>query len=143
MPPSMRLTQPRSALRGCLIAFIIATSALLIVIAGAIAFMGPIGALWNSSTVAADHTVTFRVTTNAKTAVSYGTNGALLNETVTGTWTKDAAVTGAQSVTMALIVDGGAPATATATCEIVVDGKSKDTATLTGPSAVGACSAST
>ena len=143
MPPSMRFTQPQSKLRGCLIAFIIATSVLLIVIAGAIVLVGPLGEALNGGTTAADHTVTFKVTTTAKTVVSYGTDGAQLSETVTGAWTKDETVTGAQNVAMALIVDGGAPATATATCEILVDGKSKDKATVTGPSAAGACSAST
>jgi hypothetical protein len=129
-------------LRGCLIAFIVVTSVLLIVIAGAIILVGPLGKALNGTT-STDHTVTFKVTTTAKTVVSYGTDGAMLSETVTSAWTKDETVTGGRNVAMALIVDGGAPATATATCEILIDGKNKDKATVTGPSAAGSCSAST
>jgi len=142
MPPSMRYTQPPSKLRGCLIAFIVVAAVLLVGIAGAIVLTGPLGKALNGTT-AADHTVTFRVTTTAKTVVSYGTAGALLNDTVSADWAKTATVTGKQNVTMVLILDGSAPDTATATCEILVDGKSKAKTTVTGPSATGACAAST
>jgi hypothetical protein len=152
VPPSMPYVppapQPAKRPNGFLIAFVIAATVLLVGIAGTIAVITVLGTDWigksaSSAPTNVEHTVTFKVTTASKTGFAYQADGAVLNETVSADWTKDAKVTGAHNVSLVVTLNFLDPDTASASCEILVDGKSQMKNSATGANGMAICVAST